>query len=251
MWTLLFNITSGIVVLQPDRFYAPRTDVFACVWMVFSTRDRCVVCVWMVFSTKDRSNCLCVDGVQHQGQDEIVRIEPNRLSTGFDPVKFTPMGTLIRSGSVRLDPPREPSEAALREDLGGLMSVTESGGQTTAPGASRGLSSPHRIDTWSESVERSVANAKLKPAHVTTGDPPEPLNRTAQDLTAHIGATSSAGGCLEDTAARSAVCGQTLELARAACLAGYRRWARNAPASRITHTAGRALWAVQHITDDV
>ncbi|KAI8498931.1 putative glycerol kinase 5 [Branchiostoma belcheri] len=67
------------------------------VWMVFSTKDRCVclcvdgvqhqgqvclpvcgwcsaprtgvfACVWMVFSTKDRCVCLCVDGVQHQGQ---------------------------------------------------------------------------------------------------------------------------------------------------------------------------------------
>ncbi|KAI8519874.1 barbed-end actin filament uncapping [Branchiostoma belcheri] len=38
---------------------APRTDVFACVWMVFSTKDRCV--------------CLCVDGVQHQGQHSASR----------------------------------------------------------------------------------------------------------------------------------------------------------------------------------
>ncbi|KAI8506331.1 hypothetical protein Bbelb_157580 [Branchiostoma belcheri] len=73
------------------------TGMFACVWMVFSTRDRhvclCVdgvqhqgqaclpvcgwcsapgigmfACVWMVFSTRDRHVCLCVDGVQHQGQ---------------------------------------------------------------------------------------------------------------------------------------------------------------------------------------
>ncbi|KAI8495792.1 hypothetical protein Bbelb_262080 [Branchiostoma belcheri] len=82
--------------------HAPRTGVFACVWMVFSTKDRCVclcvdgvqhqgqaclpvcgwcsaprtgmfACVWMVFSTKDRYVCLCVDGVQHQGQLYIQR----------------------------------------------------------------------------------------------------------------------------------------------------------------------------------
>ncbi|KAI8512675.1 corticospinal neuron axon guidance through spinal cord [Branchiostoma belcheri] len=50
---------------------APRTGVFACVWIVFSTKDRCV-CVRMVFSSKDSTKdmcvCLCVDGVQHQGQ---------------------------------------------------------------------------------------------------------------------------------------------------------------------------------------
>ncbi|KAI8507870.1 hypothetical protein Bbelb_141100 [Branchiostoma belcheri] len=43
--------------------------MFACVWMVFSTRDR-DVCVWMVFSIKDMNVCLCVDGVQHQGQHQ-------------------------------------------------------------------------------------------------------------------------------------------------------------------------------------
>ncbi|KAI8514126.1 Smg-6, nonsense mediated mRNA decay factor [Branchiostoma belcheri] len=75
---------------------ALRTGVFACVWMVFSTKDRCVclcvdgvqhqgqvclpvcgwcsaprtgvfACVWMVFSTKDSTD-MCVDSVQHQGQ---------------------------------------------------------------------------------------------------------------------------------------------------------------------------------------
>ncbi|KAI8482464.1 Cartilage matrix protein, partial [Branchiostoma belcheri] len=79
----------------------PRTGVFTCVWMVFSTKestkDRCVylcvdgvqyqgqvclhvcgwcsaprtgvfTCVWMVFSTKDRCVYMCVDGVQYQGQ---------------------------------------------------------------------------------------------------------------------------------------------------------------------------------------
>ncbi|KAI8505498.1 hypothetical protein Bbelb_166870 [Branchiostoma belcheri] len=45
---------------------APRTGVFACVRMVFSTQS----CMWMVFSTKDRCVCLCVDGVQHQGQHQ-------------------------------------------------------------------------------------------------------------------------------------------------------------------------------------
>ncbi|KAI8495052.1 Protein unc-80 [Branchiostoma belcheri] len=78
----------------------PRTGVFICVWMVFSTKDstkdRCVylcvdgfqhqgqvclpvcgwcsvprtyvfTCVWMVFSTKNRCVFLCVDGVQYQG----------------------------------------------------------------------------------------------------------------------------------------------------------------------------------------
>ncbi|KAI8506079.1 Low-density lipoprotein receptor domain class A, partial [Branchiostoma belcheri] len=64
---------------------APETGMFSCVWMVFSTkhqRQACLAvcgwcsaprtgvfaCVWMVFSTKDRHVCLCVDGVQHQGQ---------------------------------------------------------------------------------------------------------------------------------------------------------------------------------------
>ncbi|KAI8521128.1 hypothetical protein Bbelb_008820 [Branchiostoma belcheri] len=39
---------------RPFKCSAPRTGVFDCVWMVFSTKDRCVY--------------LCVDGVQHQGQ---------------------------------------------------------------------------------------------------------------------------------------------------------------------------------------
>ncbi|KAI8511597.1 hypothetical protein Bbelb_106970 [Branchiostoma belcheri] len=68
---------------------APRTGMFAGVWMVFSTKDSvqhqgqaCLpecgwysaprtgmfACVWIVFSTKDRHVYLCVDGAQHQGQ---------------------------------------------------------------------------------------------------------------------------------------------------------------------------------------
>ncbi|KAI8509714.1 hypothetical protein Bbelb_121420 [Branchiostoma belcheri] len=118
----IFRSWPGVVVLcKPDgsgvesllgvlcipnnevRHSAQRTGMFACVWMVFSTKDRhvclCVdgvqhqgqvclpvcgwcsaprtgmfTCVWMVFSTKDRHVCLCVDGVQYQGQQGIMDI---------------------------------------------------------------------------------------------------------------------------------------------------------------------------------
>ncbi|KAI8492344.1 hypothetical protein Bbelb_297970 [Branchiostoma belcheri] len=37
--------------------------------MAFSTKIRNFDCAWMAFSTKDRNVWLCVDGVQHQGQE--------------------------------------------------------------------------------------------------------------------------------------------------------------------------------------
>ncbi|KAI8521161.1 Sperm-tail PG-rich repeat-containing protein 2 [Branchiostoma belcheri] len=71
----------------------PRTGVFACVWIVFSTKDRHV--------------CLCVDGVQHQGQ-EIHLLAPTKLP---DPTGHK---------TSRSQAPPEPRKA---EEKQGLSSV--------------------------------------------------------------------------------------------------------------------------------
>ncbi|KAI8503855.1 Bax inhibitor 1 [Branchiostoma belcheri] len=68
--TVVLTVFAGVVAAGSVA-YSCRHQGQACLpvcgWCS-ALRTGMFACVWMVFSTKDRHVCLCVDGVQHQGQ---------------------------------------------------------------------------------------------------------------------------------------------------------------------------------------